>query len=53
MTEKLSEREAARQFTLLGKTVKKGEKVKLTPKMEKYLDRLADSPLVPLPGAKK
>jgi hypothetical protein len=53
MAEKKIEREAGRQFTLEGKTVKQGEKVQLTPKMEKYLDGLADNPLVPKTTAKK
>ena len=53
MAEKLIEREASRVFTLDGKRVEKGAKVQITPKMEKYLDGLKDSPLVPKKSAAK
>jgi hypothetical protein len=53
MTEKLVKREAARQFVLEGKTVEKGESIEITPKMEKYLDGLKDSSLVPVAAPKK
>ena len=48
MAKKLIKREVARQFTLEGKTVEKGKTIEITPKMEKYLDGLEDSPLVPV-----